>query len=124
MNLRIADAAGLVGFLHRVLVASGRPLFHQGGTEVVVVDRRVFFHRTDPVTVGGPYPSVEALVRSEGIRRYPAEDHLGAGEPTVEVFEWESGFFRIEGDGGGVVRRYADLETAARGVGGVALGGG
>ncbi|MEJ2205882.1 MAG: hypothetical protein P8170_17445 [Gemmatimonadota bacterium] len=123
MNLRIADAGGLVAFLHRVIVGSGRPLFHQGELEVVAIDGRVFFHRADPVTVGGPYRSVEALVRSEGIRRYALDGDPSAEEPAAEVFEWESGFFRVEGDGGGIVRQYADLETAVRGVGGVALDG-
>ena len=37
-----------------------------GTTEVVSVDGALFYHAGEPVTVGGPFVSVEALVRSEG----------------------------------------------------------
>lgn len=117
MNLRIADGPELVAFLHGVVVRAGTPILATGGFEVVRVDGRVFYHRDDPLTVGGPFLSLEALVRSEGIRRYredgkargdveagedgPRHEPRGAREEAdpVEVFEWASSFFRIEGEG-------------------------
>jgi hypothetical protein len=112
MNLRIADPSGLVAFLHRVISESGEPVLSTGTTEVVSVGGALFYHAKDPVTVGGPFPSVEALVRSEGVRREPRGANVPGTEPCPEIFEWEGSFFRIGGDGAGGVRQYGALEEA------------
>jgi hypothetical protein len=37
---------------------------------VVEVYGSLFYHGSEPLTVGGPFSSLEALVRSEGVRRF------------------------------------------------------
>jgi hypothetical protein len=65
------------------------------------------------VTVGGPFASLQALVRSEGIRRY-AKRGEGTGDASpVEVFEWAEAFFRL--DGSGEPGRFGSLEEAIGG---------
>jgi hypothetical protein len=123
MNLRLADPGGLVSFLDRVVRGYGRVLFTAGGTEVRDVDGTLFFRRVEPVSVGGPFASVEALVRSEGIRRYPTADDSSGGEPTFEIFEWEGSFFRIEGEGSGAVWRFEKREAARSGKNGALVPG-
>ncbi len=136
MNLRIPDAPGLVAFLHGVVSDSGTVILSSDGFHVVEIDGLVFYHRSDPVTVGGPFESVEHLVRSEGIRRFPKpergspdasrsveepppveEPRSMQGPPRVEIVEWASSFFRIEREGGGGERigRYGSLEAAREG---------
>ena len=106
MNLRIADAAGLVAILHRVIQRDGKPLLTVQGLEVVTFEGSLFYCGSDPVTVGGPFGSLEALVRSEGVRRHAEPE---GPQPKVEVFEWAGAFFRIEG---GEVERYPSLGDA------------
>jgi hypothetical protein len=106
MNLRIADAPGLVAILHRVIQRDGEAVPSVQDLGVVTFEGSLFYCGSDPVTVGGPFASLEVLVRSEGLRRYAEPD---GPEPTVEVFEWAGAFFRIEG---GEVERFADLEGA------------
>jgi hypothetical protein len=113
MNLRIADARGLVDFLHRTVSTSGKRTLTCGVYDVVEIDGALFFHSRDPVTVGGPYQSLEHLVRSEGMRRHP--DSGPAEGPDCEVFEWAGSFFRIDHPGANRVRRYTDLEQAREG---------
>ena len=124
MNLRVPDAPALVAFLHRVVTDSDTPILSSDGFRVVEIDGLVFFHRPEPVTVGGPFESVAHLVRSEGIRRFPkrgrgSSDAPPSGEqPTpVEIVEWASSFFRIEREGSGEERigQYASLEAAGEG---------
>jgi hypothetical protein len=85
MNLRIADSAGLVAFLHGVISNSGETLLVAGDTHVVEVNGVLFYHGEAPVTVGGPFTSLEALVRSEGVRRYaemaPSPPYSTATDP-------------------------------------------
>lgn len=113
MNLRIADARALVDFLHRTVSTSGKRILSCGVHEVVEIDGVVFFLASDPVTVGGPFSSLEHLVRSEGMRRHP-EDGPARGA-DFEVIEWAGSFFRIDAEGADHVRRYADLEQAREG---------
>ena len=106
MNLRIGDPKELVGFLHEVVF----PLdpFIVGDTcSVVQVGSRLFWRRVHPTTeVGGPFRSLEDLVRPEGTRRYPVEEEV---RPPFEVFEWDGWFYRILG---GSVERHSTLELA------------
>ncbi len=106
MDLRIADAPGLVAILHRVIHRDGELLLTVQGLEVVTFEGSFFYCGRDSVTVGGPFASLEALVRSEGLRRHAEPD---GPEPRVEVFEWGGVFFRMEG---GEVERFVDLEGA------------
>lgn len=106
MNLRIADAPGLVAILHRVIQRDGEQLLTVQDLGVVMFEGSLFYLGSEPVTVGGPFDSLEALVRSEGLRRHAEPE---APEPTVEVFEWAGAHFRIEG---GEVERHADLGRA------------
>jgi len=106
MNLKIADGPGLVAFIHHVVRRNGATVLAVEGREVVRVDGSLFYHGTDPVEVGGPFGSLEALVRSEGLRRYVEPE---GPEPRLEVFEWCGAFFRIEG---GEVERYPSLGDA------------
>jgi hypothetical protein len=109
MNLRIADAPGLVAILHGVIQRDGEPVPSVQDLGVVTFEGSFFYLGGKSVTVGGPFDSLEALVRSEGLRRH----HEPEGpEPRLEVFEWSSAFFRIEG---GEVERFADLEGAMAG---------
>jgi hypothetical protein len=90
----------------------GRRLLTAGPFEVAEVGGAVFYHAPDPLTVGGPFPSLESLVRSEGRRRYPESR---AEEIDYEVFEWAATFFRVERNGDHRTRTYASLEEARRG---------
>jgi hypothetical protein len=65
------------------------------------------------VTVGGPFSSVEALVRAEDVRREPRGARVTGTEPSPEIFEWEGSFFRIGGDGVDGVQQYGALEEAS-----------
>jgi len=109
MNLRIADAPGLVAILHRVIHRDGESLFTVQGLDVVTFEGSLFYCGSDPITVGGPFASLEALARSEGLRRYAEPE---GPEPRVEIFEWAGAFFRIEG---GEVARFGDLEGGMAG---------
>jgi hypothetical protein len=109
MNLRIADSAGLVAFLHGVISNSGETLLVAGDTHVVEVNGVLFYHGEAPVTVGGPFTSLEALVRSEGVRRYAEMAPSPGVEPAYEVFEWMGSFLRLDENG---VEQYRELEEA------------
>ena len=115
MNLRIADSAGLVAFLHRVISTSGETLLSTGELEIVDLEGVLFYHGNEPVTVGGPFPSVEALVRSEGVRRHPDAARSTADEFSHEIFEWAGSFFRIERDADGHVSQHGDFPGAMDG---------
>lgn len=83
------------------------------GFDVVEIGALVFYHRNDPLTVGGPFDSVEHLVCSEGVRRFAEPGREPSGEPpAVEVVEWASSFFQIARDGDVQVGQYAGLEAA------------
>ena len=112
MNLRTADAPGLVDFIHRMVTSHGSRLLTAGRFEVAEVAGSFWYHAADPITVGGPFPSLELLIRSEGRRRYPES---GADEVDCEVFEWAATFFRVERDGNHGIRTYASFEEARRG---------
>lgn len=113
MNLRIADSAGLVACLHEVISNSGETLLTAGDTHVVEVNGVLFYHAEAPVTVGGPFTSLEALVRSEGVRRYAETVPSSGVEPAYEVFEWMGSFLRLDGNG---VQQYRKLEEAKIGM--------
>lgn len=115
MNLRIADPPGLVAFLHRVVSRSGTPVLSTGELHVVDVDGQIFFHGADPITVGGPFPSTEALIRSEGLLRHRAPSEPSGGRPAFEVFEWSGAFFRLEPGAEPEVRSHATLQQAIDG---------
>lgn len=115
MNLRIADPPGLVAFLHRIVSRSGAPVLSAGVLHVVDVDGQIFFHGADPITVGGPFPSPEALIRSEGLLRHRAPSEPSGGRPAFEVFEWSGEFFRLEPGVETAVRGHATLEEAIDG---------
>jgi hypothetical protein len=110
MNLRIPDATGLVSFLHRVARSTGSHQFSVTGLDVVETDGVLFFVGDEPVEVGGPFKSLEALVRSEAlrVRTEPREPPY-----RVEVFEWRGAWFRVEG---GEVVRFESLSEAVDGV--------
>ena len=112
MNLRTADAPGLVAFIHRMVTSHGSRVLNAGPFEIVELAGFFWYHAADPVTLGGPFPSLELLTRSEGRRRYPES---GAEEVDYEVFEWAATFFRVERDGDHGVRAYASFEEARRG---------
>ena len=66
MNLRMADSAGLVAFLHRIIGESGKKVLSVPDADVVRVGDAFFFYRDDPITVGAPSPpSVPWSVRRE-----------------------------------------------------------
>jgi hypothetical protein len=109
MNLRMADAPGLVAILHRVIQRDGEAVPSVQDLGVVTFEGSLFYLGSEPVTVGGPFDSLEALVRSEGLRRHHEPEEP---EPRVEVFEWSGAFFRLEG---GEVERFAELEGAMAG---------
>lgn len=116
MNLRIKDGPKLVAFLHGIVSGSGTPILSTDGFHVVEIGDLVFYHRSDPLTVGGPFRSVEHLVCSEGVRRFPEPGHTPAGEPPAEeIVEWASSFFRIEREGHAQVGQYGSLEAAKEG---------
>lgn len=116
MNLRIKDGPKLVAFLHGIVSGSGTPLLSTDGFDVVEIGDLVFYHRSDPLTVGGPFDSVEHLVCSEGVRRCAEPGGAPAGEPpAVEVVEWASSFFRIEREGDVRVGQFGSLEAAKEG---------
>jgi hypothetical protein len=96
MNLRIADSAELVAYLHEVISLSGVEVLSADGYQVVDVRGRLFYHRPDPITVGGPFPSLGALARSEGVRRHHVAGDRPDDPPRVEVFEWAGRYFRVE----------------------------
>jgi hypothetical protein len=112
MNLRIADWPELVAFLHGVVSKAGETVLAMEGVEVVEVDGCLWFHGSDPIMVGGAFRSLEALVRSEGVRRYPLRWDDPDRDPPVEVVEWQGAFFRIEAAEAGEPKRYGDLESA------------
>ena len=112
MNLRIADSAGLVAFLHRVIGETGHKVLATPEADVVQVGDAFFFHRNDPVTVGGPFSSVEALVRTEGVCRHPILGHATPIDRGVEIFEWAESFFRVDGSGAEGVQQFESLQEA------------
>jgi len=115
MNLHIADARDLVGFLHQIIAEDAEPLLVVEKAEVVNLRGWVFYHGLDPVTVGGPFRSLEALLRSQGLRRHMETDSTPVGDPLFEVFEWRGSFFRIEPKSSEEPRQYRELEGAVRG---------
>lgn len=96
MNLQIADASELVAFLHQLITETGRTLLTVEGMEVAEVRGRLFYHSRDPVTVGGPFPSLEALLRTQGLRRYLELDGTPGSDALFEIFEWRGFHFTIE----------------------------
>jgi hypothetical protein len=99
-NLDMADAAELVAFLHEVIAASGRRLLEVQGVEVVEMNGRVFYHGSDPLTVGGPFPSFSALLRAQGRRRHAEFAGPDDPEPLFEIVEWRGSFFRLSDEEG------------------------
>lgn len=119
MNLRIADSAGLVAFLHRIIGESGKKVLSVPDADIVQVGDAFFFHRDDPITVGGPFPSVGALVRSEGVRRHPAPEHASPNDRTLEIFEWAGSFFLLDGAATDAPHQFDSLEAALNHRGGL-----
>ena len=115
MNLRMADAAGLVAFLHRMVSLAGEPVLAVEGMEVVEVPEGLFYVGSDPVTVGGPFDSLAALLCSEGRRCHVEFEGALQSEPLWEVIEWGGVFFRVEADSRVNPTRYADLDAALDG---------
>lgn len=115
MNLRIADGGALVTFLHRTVAKHGTEVLSASELRVVEVDGSIFFVGDEPLTVGGPFVSLAALVRSEGIRRDATLGSETASPPTFDVFEWANAYFRIEAGGEQALRRYATLREALDG---------
>jgi len=117
MNLRIADGPGLVRFLHGVISRSQNRVLETGDTTVISVDGMLFYHSSDPMTVGGPFPTLADLLRSEGRRRSPGGIGPNATVrerelPITDVYEWAGSFFTIEPDPRGHVAQHADLALA------------
>lgn len=61
---------------------SGTPLLSTDGFDVVEIGDLVFYHRGDPLTVGGPFDSVEHLVA----RRESDGARSPAGRPPVSLW--------------------------------------
>ena len=114
MNLRIADSAGLVAFLYQVISDVGEVELEAADMDVIRVGETLFFHGSDPVSVGGPFPSLEALVRSEGVCLDWIAADVAANVPDIEIFEWAGGFFRIEGPAG-PAKQFDSLRLAREG---------
>ncbi len=115
MNLRMADPSGLVAFLHRMVSETGEPVLTVEGSEVVEVTEGLFYVGSDPVTVGGPFESLAALLLSEGrLCRVEYKDALRS-EPLWRVIEWRGAFFRIEEGSTSDPQRYAELKAALAG---------
>ena len=112
MNLRMADPSGLVAFLHRMVSETGEPVLTVKGLEVVEVTEGLFYVGSDPVTVGGPFESLTALLLSEGRRCHVEFKDALQSEPLWQVIEWGGAFFRIEEGSTSDPKRYADLEAA------------
>ena len=119
MNLRIADSAGLVAFLHRVIAETGSIVLTTPRMAVVRVNDVLFFHAKDPVSVGGPFASLEILVRSEGMRRHLVGGRASEVSEPVEVFEWAEAFFRIGGSRVEPVLQFDSLREALDDRGGL-----
>ena len=118
MNLRIADSAGLVAFLHRIIGESGKKVLSVPDADVVQVGDVFFFYQEVPVTVGGPFPSMAALVRSEGVRRYPGPGHASPRDRTLEIFEWAGSFFLLDGAATDAPHQFDSLQAALNHRGG------
>ena len=112
MNLRMADPSGLVAFLHRMLTLAGQPVLTVERLEVLEVTEGLFYVGSDPVTVGGPFDSLSALLLSEGRRCHVEFEDALQAEPLWRVIEWRGAFFRIEEGSTLEPKRYADLEAA------------
>lgn len=95
MNLRISDPRDLVDFLHETISKSGEPVLTVDGYEVVKIDDRFFYYSQIVTSVGGPFPSLPTLIRSEGIVRHPKRGTAISSEEGFEVIEWCKTFFRI-----------------------------
>lgn len=113
MNLRIADSAALVEYLHGVISTTGTAVLSVDGYRVVESAGRLFYHRADPITVGGPFSSLEELVRSEGVRRHHQPGDVPGDPPKVEVFEWAGRFFRINASSDEAVSVHDGLRAAS-----------
>lgn len=105
MNLVLGDASDLVEFLHLVISRSGKLLASGGRCAAVEMEGRVFYTCRDRTEVGGPFRSLEELVRSQGSRRHRWPE----GDTQIEVFEWDGRFYRI---GVGDVGVFATLSEA------------
>jgi hypothetical protein len=114
MNLRIADAPGLVAFLHRVLSEMGETVLTVQGLEVVTVEGQLFYVGSEPVTVAGPFETLAALLRSEGRRTHAEFAEPPGREPLWEVFEWGGAYFRIESGSASEPKRFPALDAALR----------
>ena len=62
MDLRIADAPGLVAILHQVISRDGEVLLTVQGLEVVTFEESLFYCGREPVMVGGPFASLTESV--------------------------------------------------------------
>lgn len=89
MNLRIADGAGLVSFLHGVVSASGTPVLSVGGLVVTNVDGRlVFYHGDEPFSGGRAVRGAGdacTLELHQVLGNERLVGHLAAGHPVRAV---------------------------------------
>jgi hypothetical protein len=69
------------------------------------------------VTVGGPFPSLEALLRTQGLRRYLELDGTPGSDALFEIFEWRGFHFTIEPEGPNEPQQYTHLKAALLGEG-------
>ncbi|MFC1791044.1 hypothetical protein ACFL0I_01080 [Gemmatimonadota bacterium] len=111
-NLALGDVGELVVFLHEMISKRGRTVTVVGGMDVMEVEGRFFFVGTESTTVGGPFPSIKALLRSQGRRRYAELATHEAKEALFEVVEWRTRFFAIGPEVAEVPKDYSDLTTA------------
>ena len=98
MNLRITDAAGLVQALDSLLRKSGEPVHAAGGWTVVRVGGVLFYHGhgfDGAAEVGGPYPTLGAVVRDAGRTVAASSEATPGGEPLWEVCAWADGFYAV-----------------------------
>lgn len=112
MNLRIPDPQALVELLHGVVVRHGTVTLSVDGWQVSELEGGLLYHRSDPKEVGGPYPTLGALLRDAGQRVGAAEEKAPDGEPVWEVRAWGGAYFAIQAHRAEAPTRHLDADAA------------
>lgn len=98
MNLRVPYPQALVELLHGLVERHGTVTLSVDGWRVSELEGGLLYHRPEPVEVGGPYPTLAALLRDAGQQTAAAEERTPDGEPVWEVWAWGGAFFAFRPD--------------------------